>query len=394
MSKFLTRPNFPYCKGCGHHLIARNTARALEKLQVDPLDVVLVTDVGCHGIVDSAFATHTVHGLHGRSVALGTGIALGLAPGKKVIVFIGDGGSTIGLQHIVEAARLNVPMTVVVHNNMLYGMTGGQPSGLTPCGLRTLITPAGNTLPPYDLCRLTHTVGAAFTRRVLAQGDFSAALQEALETDGFALVEMLELCPSYADKLNPDLRLKKLAQQAGYEPQTWSTEGRAAFQLQRQENTPSLLDVEKIEVNSSSALKERVNILLSGSAGEGVQRASLGLARAAMACGLHVTKRSSYPVTVGVGFSAAEIILSRTPIIYYNTPRPDVIIVTSTDGLQHSLGRIQAMEKGTVWLDASLETPQTQAAVRVMDFRGPGGARGAMQYALEIFAQETGIVQR
>lgn len=285
-------------------------------------------------------------------------------------------------------------MTVIVHNNMLYGMTGGQPSGLTPCGLRTLITPAGNTLPPYDLCRLTHTVGAAYARRVLAQGDFSTALQEALETNGFALVEMLELCPSYAVKLNPDLRLKELARQAGYEPQTWSTEDRAAFELRRQENTPSLLDVEKIEPSSSSALKERVNILLSGSAGEGIQRAALGLARAAMSCGLHVTKRSSYPVTVGVGFSAAEIILSRTPIVYYNTPRPDVIIVTSTDGLQHSLGRIQAMEKGTVWLDASLETPQTQAAVRVMDFRGPGGARGAMQYALEVFAQETGIVQR
>lgn len=45
MSKFLTRPDFPYCKGCGHHLIARNTARALEILQVDPLEVVLVTDV-------------------------------------------------------------------------------------------------------------------------------------------------------------------------------------------------------------------------------------------------------------------------------------------------------------------------------------------------------------
>ena len=144
MSDFLTSPRFPYCQGCGHHLVARNTVRALESLSLRPLDVVLVTDIGCHGIVDRAFATHTVHGLHGRAAALGAGIAMALPAGKKVIVYIGDGGATIGLQHLLEAARLNVDMTVVVHNNMLYGMTGGQPSGLTPPGFRTVITPHGS----------------------------------------------------------------------------------------------------------------------------------------------------------------------------------------------------------------------------------------------------------
>ena len=140
-SDFLTSPAFPYCKGCGHHLIARNTVRAYEALDLRPLDVVMVTDIGCHGIIDRCLATHTLHGLHGRSVALGAGIAMSLPPDKKVVVFIGDGGATIGLQHLLEAARLNVGLTVVVHNNFLYGMTGGQPSGLTPCGFRTVIMP-------------------------------------------------------------------------------------------------------------------------------------------------------------------------------------------------------------------------------------------------------------
>jgi pyruvate/2-oxoacid:ferredoxin oxidoreductase beta subunit len=51
MSEFLTTPDFPYCKGCGHHHVARYTVEALEALGLSPLDVVLVTDIGCHGIV-------------------------------------------------------------------------------------------------------------------------------------------------------------------------------------------------------------------------------------------------------------------------------------------------------------------------------------------------------
>lgn len=59
MSDFLTRPDFPFCKGCSHHHVARNTARALEAASFSPLDVVLVTDIGCHGIVDGCFASPT-----------------------------------------------------------------------------------------------------------------------------------------------------------------------------------------------------------------------------------------------------------------------------------------------------------------------------------------------
>lgn len=392
MSEFLTTPAFPYCKGCGHRLIARNTVRALEALQARPLDVVLVTDIGCHGIVDRAFATHTVHGLHGRSVALGAGIAMGLPADNMVVVFIGDGGATIGLQHLLEAARLNVDLTVVVHNNMLYGMTGGQPSGLTPCGFRTVITPEGSTLPHYDLCQLVHDAGAPYARRVIGLGNFSDALREALEVEGFALMEVLELCPSHAVKMNPDLRLKELARQTGYELGTWSGEARPAFRLSHREELPSLLDMKGVDVRFAPLLEERTAVVLGGSAGEGVQRAAEIFAQAAMASGLHATKKGSYPVTVGVGFSTAEVVLSRDPIAYHGISRPDAVIITSADGLRHNLGRIQGMDGGTVWLDESLEVPETGAEVRVRDFRGRAGPRNAALYALLNFTRETDTV--
>ncbi|MGQ9523125.1 MAG: thiamine pyrophosphate-dependent enzyme [Anaerolineae bacterium] len=391
MSRFLTRPELPYCKGCGHHLIVRNTVKALEALDVAPLDVVLVTDIGCHGIVDGNFATHTVHGLHGRSVALAAGIAMGLPPGKKVIVYIGDGGATIGLQHILEAARMNVDVTVVVHNNMLYGMTGGQPSGLTPTGFRTILTPQGYSLPHHDLPRLVLDAGAPFAARVVGLGDFSDVLRQALEGEGFALVEVLEICVSYGVKMNPDLRLKELAQQAGYEPGIWTGPSRPPFRPSRRE-TSSLLDVPAISRRSASSLEGRMTLILAGSAGEGVQQAAELLAQAAIAAGLHVTKKGSYPVTVGVGFSTGEVVLSRAPVLYHGVPRPDAVIVTSADGLANQRERIRRMTGGVLWLDASLPVPETGAEVRVVDFRGQAGARNAALYALLTFLRETQVI--
>ncbi len=391
MSRFLVKSELPYCKGCGHHLVVRNTVKALEALGASPLDVVLVTDIGCHGIVDGNFATHTVHGLHGRSVALAAGIAMGLPPEKKVIVYIGDGGATIGLQHILEAARMNVDLTVVVHNNMLYGMTGGQPSGLTPPGFRTVLTPHGYPLPHHDLPRLVLDAGAPFAARVVGLGDFSDVLRQALEREGFALVEVLEICVSYGVKMNPDLRLKELAQEAGYEPGVWTGPPRPVFRPSRRE-TPSLLEIPAVPAGYSSPLEGRMALILAGSAGEGVQQAAELLAQAAMAAGLYATKKGSYPVTVGVGFSTAEILLSRTPIFYHGVPQPDVMVVTSADGLANQRERIRRMTGGILWLDGSLPVPETGAEVRVADFRGRAGARNAALYALLTVLREIGVI--
>ena len=79
----LNTDSLPFCKGCGHDLISKNTAKALEKMGLSPLDVIVVTDIGCHGIIDKSLNTHTIHGLHGRSAALGAGIAFGIQEAGK-----------------------------------------------------------------------------------------------------------------------------------------------------------------------------------------------------------------------------------------------------------------------------------------------------------------------
>ncbi|MFO7652132.1 MAG: thiamine pyrophosphate-dependent enzyme [bacterium] len=375
--RFLVGEALPFCGGCGHESITRSTAAGMAKAGLDPHDVVLVTDIGCHGIIDRFFRTHTVHGLHGRSVALGAGISAGMGRGR-VVVFVGDGGAVIGLQHLVEAAARNFALTVIVHNNMLYGMTGGQPSSVTPEGFRTGPTPQGKAGPGYDLCRILHAAGAAYCRRVAASGDFSDAVAEALGVPGFALLEVMELCPSYGVRHNPGRKLADIARDAGLEFETLRNPDRAVLGLARREGLPSLLDVEPIAMRRRVVLSKPFTVLVSGSAGGGVQKAAELLARAAVAAGLHASKQGFYPVTVGTGYSAAEVIISPQPVLYTGIEALQAAVVTSPEGLAYSRSRLAAMAAGAVLvIDEALELPETTAEVWQAPFARAAGPRGA-----------------
>lgn len=394
-NKFLSTENLPFCKGCGHGIVSQNLEKALSSLDgISQLDVIIVTDIGCIGIIDKQFATHTVHGLHGRSVAIAAGISMAMEnPKKKIIALLGDGGATIGLQHIMEAAQRNINMTVIVHNNMLYGMTGGQPSGLTPSGFKTPIMPDGKPNTGYDLCKVLHATGATYAQRLLALGDFSAELSEALKVPGFSFIEAIEICPSYGVKFNPNRKIHDIVKEAGIEIGKWHGEIRDPYRPAKHYDSPSLFDSEKpIPATFATSLKERYAVVLSGSAGEGVQAAAELLAQTAISCGLHATKKGSYPVTVGVGFSTAEILLSPAPIHFTGISTPDIVIATSHEGLNKVRGLIEKMTQGTVYLDASLVEPVTKATIVKHDFRGPLGGRSAVLVALAFIMSRTSVI--
>ena len=380
---FLTAGDLPFCAGCGHHSVAENTEKALQSLGLKPLDVVIVTDIGCHGIIDRHFLTHTVHGLHGRSVALGAGLAMELAGRKKVIVFIGDGGVTIGISHLIVAASKNIDMTVVVHNNFLYGMTGGQPSSLTPEGFKTSVAPEGRGERAFDTCRVLHDSGAAYVNRVVARHDYAAELAEAISQKGFALLEVLGLCTAYGVKCNPGMKLDDTAAKAGLALGKNLVPGLKAYSTPARRKTSSLFDALKpVAADYKSELTEPISIVLSGSAGEGVQLAAELFVRAAMASGLHVTRKGSYPVTVGVGFSAAEIIISPRPFRYHGISIPDVALITSADGLGYSRTQLSMMGAGHIYIDDSLESFESKADQLREPFRKRAGKRYAALAAL------------
>jgi pyruvate/2-oxoacid:ferredoxin oxidoreductase beta subunit len=368
-----------------------STEAALQKLGLDPLDVIIVTDIGCHGIIDKSFATHTVHGLHGRSVAIAAGIRMGLASDKqKVLVFVGDGGATIGLKHIIAAAHRNIDMTVVVHNNMLYGMTGGQPSDLTPTGFKTAAMPEGIQGTALNLCAVTAAAGAGYVSRIVGMGDFSKPLQEAIRAPGFALVEVLGLCPNHGLKHNEGLRLSKIAERTGLPPMVVSRPDAKPFDIQCQEQPASLLDdLEAIPITARSPLDHKFRIVLGGSAGEGVQSATRLFAEAAIRSGLHVATKGSYPVTVGTGYSCSEIILSPHAIHSTVVFSPDALVVTSEDGMSFCHRHLEHLA-GDLYIDETIESGcRIAGTIRRGPFRKRAGDRGAAVFALMAFLADS-----
>jgi Pyruvate/2-oxoacid:ferredoxin oxidoreductase gamma subunit len=132
----------------------------------------------------------------------------------------------------------------------------------------------------------------------------------------------------------------------------------------------------------TNSLNDRLSIIIAGSAGGGVQSAADWFAKAAMMSGLDVTLRGSYPVTVGVGFSASQINVSPEPILYTGWPTPEVLILTSKDGANYARATAARMQGGLLLADESLDVPQTGAEVIRVPFSAKVGPRDNSIYSL------------
>ena len=351
---YLTDKKFPFCPGCGHGISINALNKALQELNYDPKDIIVVSDIGCSGLIDPLFATHTIHGLHGRSPALGLGVAMGVAQkqNKKVIAFIGDGGATIGLQHILEAARRNVDMTLIVLNNLLYGMTGGQISGLSTQKYKEIID-FEKDVPPFDLIQLTHASGARFAVRVNAPNKIKDTLKKAIETEGFSIVEAASLCPSYGMK-----RMNELMEVVEHE--NILEHERPATKIVDLKTQSLIEQTQIIEPKFDAGLKERKGILIAGSAGGGAQSVARFLAMAGMYAGLDTTMKGEYPITVGTGFSVAEVIFDHQPINYTGLDKPDYFIIVTEDGLNKVKNKLHKDAK--IYIDEKLVTDDLQSS--------------------------------
>lgn len=344
---------FPYCKGCGHGLVARALNRALVNLGLPPETIVLTSDIGCVGLVDPLFPRlHTVHTIHGRSTAVAAGAVLAdavLGDGRmKNVVMMGDGGATIGLLHLAQAALMNVDLTVVLHNNMLYGMTGGQHSALTPAGFHTSTTPTGNWVPALEMEGFLRSCETGFFARQLAtDAELPQVLADAIAHPGFALVEVLELCTGYGVPLNQldGKALRAMTERQGRplgrriaerKRPPFHEAYRERFPHRERDGGPAV-EVERETFHHG--LTRPAGIVLSGSAGERVQSSAAVLCHAALRSGLFCTQKNDYPVTVGTGFSLSEVALSGERIVYTGIDRPDAVLITSAEGLREVRGR-------------------------------------------------------
>ena len=167
IDKYMREERLPHiwCGGCGHGILMRDVAQAIENVGLDKKDVVVVSGIGCSSRAAGYMNFDTMHTTHGRAIAFATGIKMA-KPHLKVIVLTGDGDATaIGGNHLIHAARRNIDMTVVVFNNSIYGMTGGQFSPTTPTGDYATTAPYGSIDPDFDIPKLAEAAGATYTAR-------------------------------------------------------------------------------------------------------------------------------------------------------------------------------------------------------------------------------------
>jgi len=197
---------FPHvwCAGCSNGIVLGAIIRAFADMQINRDDYIMVSGIGCSSRMPVYVDLNTLHTLHGRAIAYATGVKMH-KPKMKVIVITGDGDCTaIGGNHLIHAARRNIDITVILVNNNIYGMTGGQCSPTTPNGAFATTASYGNIEPDFNICDLAMGAGASYVARTTAfhTQETQNMVKEAINHPGFSIIEVVSACPVIYGRLN------------------------------------------------------------------------------------------------------------------------------------------------------------------------------------------------
>ncbi|MHA1383989.1 MAG: thiamine pyrophosphate-dependent enzyme [Candidatus Helarchaeota archaeon] len=205
VEKYIRIPNTTFCSGCGNGIILSCFIRAVDNLKLEPKNILCVSGIGCSSWIPSPYLKFdTFHTLHGRAIAFATGAKV-FNNKLNVVVFTGDGdGAGIGGNHLIHAARRNIDLTVLLVNNSIYGMTGGQYAPTTPYNAKTSTSVYGNPESPFDLCKLMEGAGATYVARwtINYPRKLIKSIEEALSHNGFSFIEILSQCPTEYGRKN------------------------------------------------------------------------------------------------------------------------------------------------------------------------------------------------
>ncbi|KKQ38280.1 MAG: 2-oxoacid ferredoxin oxidoreductase, subunit beta [Candidatus Roizmanbacteria bacterium GW2011_GWA2_37_7] len=192
-----------WCPGCGDWGIRVGIKTALEQLGYDPSTIFLSFDIGCSGNMNDFLNGYAAHGLHGRAIPTAVGMKTAHHE-MKTIVIGGDGGIYgEGGNHFIHACRGNHDITVIVHDNMVYGLTTGQVAPTAKQGFKSKSTPRGIIEIPVNPLALAISQGATFVSQGFA-GDVRSLIEimkAAISHKGFSLVNILQPCVTF-NKIN------------------------------------------------------------------------------------------------------------------------------------------------------------------------------------------------
>lgn len=248
-----------WCPGCGDFSVLSALQTALFELGLNPHQVVVISGIGCSSNLPGFINTYGMHTLHGRSLAVGTGVKLGNHD-LKVICVGGDGdGYGIGGNHFVHTMRRNVDLTYIVMDNQIYGLTTGQTSPTSVKGMKTKSTPMGNVENPINPIPMAMVVGATYVARGFSgkQKHLVELMKGAIMHKGFSLVDVFSPCVTYNKDntyqwFNP--RVKVLEEQ-GHDPADFQAALTKGYQwgdeipiglFWKRTNLPSLEELEPV----------------------------------------------------------------------------------------------------------------------------------------------------
>jgi 2-oxoisovalerate ferredoxin oxidoreductase beta subunit len=347
-----------YCPGCGHGLVQKFLAEAIDDLGVQDRTV-LVSPVGCSVFSYYYFDVGNTQAAHGRAPAVGLGHKTA-NPDSIVICYQGDGDlASIGLAEIISVAQMGIPMTVIFVNNAIYGMTGGQMAPTTLLGQPTTTTPNGRTSFAGQPLKVAEMIagldGPVFVERVAlydnrrrthAKRAIEKALQLQVDGVGFALIEVLSECPIHLnlepeaaeawvrDSMEPVFPLgvkKDITGSAHFPPfrtptfdpdRTLAALGTTTDHPERYATAfPTHLD------------PEDVSLKLAGAGGDGAQTAAMLITRAAISEGFDSTYIPSYGPESRGGTSYADVHVASEEVLAPAAQHPHVLVAFNAPSL-------------------------------------------------------------
>jgi len=417
-----------YCPGCGHGLVHKFLAEAIEELGVQDRTVA-VSPVGCAVFLYYYLDVGNTQAAHGRAPAVAIGHKMA-NPDSIVISYQGDGDlASIGLAEIVQAAQMGLPMTVVFVNNAIYGMTGGQMAPTSLMAQRTTTTPDGRTRLAGEPLKVAETLaqldGPIYVERV---GLFSAqqrgrckkaitkALKLQVENKGFALVEVLSECPTHLhmtpaeaehwveENMVPVFPLGVKKDVSG-ETEPWFDLPKPLFEPAK------LVDILGGEGEAPPRFGDGfprhldakdVSLKFAGAGGDGAQTVAKLTTLVAIHEGFDATYIPSYGPESRGGTSYADIHVAEDEVLSPASPKPHVLVAFNAPSLSKFGPTVR--EGGLILYDSSVtaEPPRLPSTVTVLglpfaqianDLGLPRAknmvAWGALQVASNLFPMES-----
>jgi 2-oxoglutarate ferredoxin oxidoreductase subunit beta len=222
-----------WCPGCGNFGILLAVKWALAARGLKPHQVLFVSGIGQAAKAPHYLNVNLFNGLHGRSLPVATGAKLA-NPELTIIVESGDGCTYgEGGNHFLAAIRRNIDITIIVHDNQVYGLTKGQASPTSGEGFVTKTQPEGSASAPFNPIGVAVAMRAGFVARGFSGMTdlLSDLIQQAIIHPGFSLIDVLQPCVSF-NRVNTwewyQERCEPLPK--GYDPTDW----RAAMEIAQQ----------------------------------------------------------------------------------------------------------------------------------------------------------------